>query len=73
LRFGFFRPSVNSLLGDPNVAQLVRFLVVEHVHLGSSPQLSIGARIFLDLFQDLTDAIVLVVGDVPVHSETLFF
>jgi len=30
--------------------QLVRFLVVELVHPGSSPRLGTGARIFLDLF-----------------------
>jgi hypothetical protein len=37
-----------------SLAQLVRFLVVEPVHLGLSPRLGMGARIFLNLFQDLT-------------------
>ena len=32
--------------------QLVRSLVVEPTHPGSSPRLGTGARIFLDLFQD---------------------
>ena len=36
------------------IDQLVRFLVVEPAHLGLSPRLGMGARIFLDLFQDLT-------------------
>nr|CAB3492668.1 unnamed protein product [Digitaria exilis] len=34
------------------------------------PRLGTGARIFLDLFQDLTGAILSVVGDVPLDSET---
>jgi hypothetical protein len=33
--------------------QLVGFLVVEPAHPGSSLRLDTGARIFLDLFQDL--------------------
>ena len=32
---------------------LVGFLMIERVNLGLSPQLTTGARIFLDLFQDL--------------------
>jgi len=36
------------------IDQPVGFLVVKPAHLGSSPQLGTGARIFLDLFQDLT-------------------
>jgi hypothetical protein len=39
--------------GELSLAQLVRFLVVELAHPGSSPQFGIGARIFLDLFLDL--------------------
>ena len=34
------------------IDQLVMFLVVEPAHLGLSPRLGTGARIFLDLFQD---------------------
>ena len=33
-----------------SVAQLVRFRVLESAHLGSSPGLGKGTRIFLDLF-----------------------
>jgi hypothetical protein len=33
-----------------SVAQLVRFLVMEHVHHGPSPRLGTGACIFLNLF-----------------------
>ena len=44
--------------------------MVEPVHHGSSPRLSTSARIFLNLFQDLTCAILPVVGDVLVNSET---
>ena len=43
--------------------------MVEHTHQGSSPRLGTGARIFLDLFQDLTGTILSVIGDVPVDSE----
>jgi hypothetical protein len=46
------------------VAQLVRLLVVEPTHQGSSPQLGAGACNFLNLSQDLTDAILSVCGDV---------
>jgi len=53
-----------------SVVQLVRFLVVESVHQSSSPQRSIGACIFLNLFQDLTGATLSVVSDVPIDSET---
>ena len=38
------------LLCELTLDQLVRSLVVESTHLGSSPQLGTGARIFLDLF-----------------------
>jgi len=34
------------------IDQLVRSLVVEPTHSGSSPRLSMGVRIFLDLFYD---------------------
>jgi hypothetical protein len=37
----------------------------------SSPELGTDAHIFLDLFQDLTGAILSVVGDVSVDSEAL--
>ena len=43
--------------------------MVEPTHQGSSPRLGTGARIFLDLFQDLTGTILSVIGDVPVDSE----
>jgi len=36
------------------INQLVGFLEVEPTHQGSSPRLDTGARILLDLFQDLT-------------------
>ena len=47
----------------------VRFHVVEPAQQGSSPRLGTDARIFLDLFQDLTGAIVTVVGNVAVDIE----
>jgi hypothetical protein len=47
------------------------FLVVELVYQGLSPRLGIDTCIFLNLFRDLTDDILSVVGDVPVDSETL--
>jgi hypothetical protein len=40
-------------------------------HQSLSSQLGNGACILLDIFQDLTDAIFLVVGDVFVDSKTL--
>ena len=40
--------------GELSLAQLVRFLVVEPAHPDSSPRFGTGARIFLDLFKDLT-------------------
>jgi hypothetical protein len=40
-----------------NLAQLVRFLEVKLVHLGSSPWVSTGAHSFVHLLQDLTDDI----------------
>jgi hypothetical protein len=43
--------------------------VVELAHVDSSPQLGPSARIFLNLFQDLTALCFSVVGDVPVDSE----
>jgi hypothetical protein len=45
--------------------------VVEPTHHGLSPRLGTGARIFLNLFQDLTSVILLVVDDVSVNSETI--
>jgi hypothetical protein len=51
------------------IAQLVGFFVMESVHPDSSPRLDTSARIFLDLFQDLTTLFFSVVGDVPVDSE----
>ena len=41
-----------------NIDQLVRFLMVKSVHPGLSPQFGTDARIFLDLFQDLTTPMV---------------
>lgn len=55
----------------PRILKLVRFLVVEPDHQGSSPQLDIGARIFLDLFQNLNGVILSVVGGMLVDSDTL--
>ena len=43
--------------------------MVKPVHSGLSSRLDTGVRIFLDLFQDLTAIVLLVVGDVPVDSE----
>jgi hypothetical protein len=51
------------------VAQLVRFFVVEPVHQSLSLRLGAGAHIFFDLFRDLTNFILSLVGDVPVDSE----
>jgi hypothetical protein len=50
---------------------VVRFLVVEPVHQDSSSRLDMGVCIYLDLFQDLTGAMILVVGEVPVNSDAL--
>jgi len=50
-----------------SVAQLVRLLVVEPAHQGSSLRIGTSARIFLDL----TGNFLFVVGDVSVNSETL--
>jgi hypothetical protein len=55
----------------PRILKLVSYLVVEPVHQGSSPQLGIDARSFLDLFQDLNDAILSVVGGMLVDSDAL--
>lgn len=52
-----------------SAAQRVWFLLVELTRPGSSPRPGMGARIFLDLFQDLSGAILSVVGDVSVDSE----
>jgi hypothetical protein len=52
-----------------SLALVVRSLVVEPAHPGSSPRLGMGVCIYLDLFQDLTGAMLSVVGDVPVNSE----
>jgi len=57
-----------------SVVQLVMFLVIELAHPGSSPRLgtgprlpsprlSMGARIFLDLFQDFIDAVLSMVAN----------
>jgi hypothetical protein len=43
------------------VVQLVRFSVVELAHSDLSPQLGTNVHILLDLFQNLTGAILLVV------------
>jgi hypothetical protein len=51
------RPSKNWI-SELIIDQLVAFLVVEHAHPGLSPQLATAARIFLDLFQDLTAPVV---------------
>jgi hypothetical protein len=51
-------PCVRNL----SVAHLAKILVVEPTHHGSSPRLGTEARIFLDLFQDLSGAIFPVVG-----------
>jgi hypothetical protein len=42
---------------------------VELIHLDLSFRLSTGARNFLNLFQDLSGAILLVVGDMPIDNE----
>jgi hypothetical protein len=52
-----------------SIAQLVGFLVMKPVHLGSSLRLDMGARFFLDLFQDLMTLFLSVIGDVSVDSE----
>jgi len=41
----------------------------ESAHSGSSLRLGTSARIFLNLFQNLTSVILSVVGDMPVDSE----
>jgi len=43
-----------SMMRELIIDQLVGFLVVESIHPGSSSRLDTSARIFLDLFQDLT-------------------
>ena len=43
--------------------------MVELAHQGSSPRCGTDARIFLDIFQNLTVAILTVVGDVLVDSK----
>ena len=55
--------------GETSIAQLVRFFVVKTAHLDLSPRLGTSAHIFLNLFQNLSDAIVLVEGDMLVNSE----
>ena len=47
------------MISELRVTQLVRFLVVKPLFLSSNPQLGMGGHIFLDLFQDLIDAIIL--------------
>ena len=51
--------------GETSIAQLVRFFVVKTAHLDLSPRLGTSAHIFLNL----SDAIVLVEGDMLVNSE----
>lgn len=51
-----------------SAAQLVRFFAVEPAQQGSNPWLG---TICLDLLQDLTGAILSMVGDMLVNSETL--
>lgn len=48
---------------------MVRFLVIEPAHQGSSLRLGTGVRIFINLLQELTGTILSVVGNVPVDSE----
>ena len=48
---------------------MVRFLVVEPAHPGSCPRLSMDARIYLKLLQDLTGDVLSVLRDVPINSE----
>jgi hypothetical protein len=45
-----------------SIDQPVRFLVMESAHSDSSSQLGTGTHIFLDLLQDLTAPILLVIG-----------
>jgi hypothetical protein len=47
------------MISELRVTQLVRFLVVKPLFPSSSPRLGAGGHIFLDLFQDLIDAILL--------------
>jgi hypothetical protein len=51
------------------IDQLVWFLIAEPVHLNLNPQFGRVLVFFLDLFQNLTTFILLVIGDVPVDSE----
>jgi len=60
---------MKSIIRELSVAQLARLLVVQPAHQSSSPRLGAGARIFLDLFHDLTGTILSVVGNVPADSE----
>lgn len=46
-----------------------KILVVEFACSSSSLRLSTSVHIFLDLFQDLIDSILSVIGDVPIDSE----
>ena len=64
IRWSNFLPTCKQSL-----ALVVRSLVVEPAHPGSSPRLGMGVCIYLDLFQDLSGAMLSVVGDVPVNSE----
>jgi hypothetical protein len=45
--------------------------VVETIYSSSSSRLDIDAHIFINLFQDLTNAIALVVGNVTVDSKVI--
>jgi hypothetical protein len=48
---------------------VVRSLMVEPVHRGSSSRFNTSVCIYLDLFLDLTGAMLSVVGDLPVNRQ----
>jgi hypothetical protein len=52
------------------IDQLVRFIVVELTHSGLSSRLGMGARIPRFIL-GFNDAMLLVIGDVPVDNKTL--
>jgi hypothetical protein len=51
------------------MALVVRSLVVEPAHPGSSSRLGMDVCIYLDLFQDLIGAMLSEVGDAPINSD----
>jgi len=51
---GIWPEDLYSKLLLVRIIDTVNFLAVEPAHPGSSLRLGMGARIFLDLFQDLT-------------------